>query len=212
MSRLSSCGTTPRRARIRGPSTAGSSPSTRSSPPVTGDTHPIMRMVDVLPAPFGPRKPNASPGSTWKSMPSTATKSPKCLVRFVPWIRGPAAASDTKVDATGFPSPHGPTSSAPRCAVGALAEPHDLVDRAEVRARRRLDDVGRRRRGPTPCSPSTSSWITTSPSASPPLGHRRHLEVEHRARDPGGLRDGLDGGVDHAVARAVGLDLAVAVG
>ena len=27
----------------------------------------------VLPAPFGPRKPNASPGSTAKSMPSTAT-------------------------------------------------------------------------------------------------------------------------------------------
>ena len=29
---------------------------------VTGDTHPIMRIVEVLPAPFGPRNPNASPG------------------------------------------------------------------------------------------------------------------------------------------------------
>ena len=76
-SRLSSCGTTPSRARMLEPSTAGSMPRMRSSPLVGFDTQPIMRIVDVLPAPFGPRKPNASPGSTWKSMPSTATKLPK---------------------------------------------------------------------------------------------------------------------------------------
>jgi hypothetical protein len=40
-----------------------------------------MRMVDDLPAPFGPRKPNASPRRTWTSIPSTATKSPKVLRR-----------------------------------------------------------------------------------------------------------------------------------
>ena len=51
-----------------------------SSPPERGDTPPIMRIVEVLPAPFGPRKPNASPGATSKSMPSTATKSPNLLV------------------------------------------------------------------------------------------------------------------------------------
>ena len=33
----------------------------RSVPPVGGETQPIMRMVEDLPAPLGPRKPNASP-------------------------------------------------------------------------------------------------------------------------------------------------------
>ena len=62
MSSESCWGTTPRRARISGPSVAGSMPSTRSSPAVTGDMHAIMRIVLVLPAPLGPRKPNDSPG------------------------------------------------------------------------------------------------------------------------------------------------------
>src|SRR5258707_8544114 len=80
VSRVSCCGTTPIRARIRGPSRSGSSPSTDSSPPVTGDTQPIIRIVDVLPAPFGPRKPNDSPCATENSMPSTAVNVPN---RFV---------------------------------------------------------------------------------------------------------------------------------
>ena len=33
----------------------------RSVPPDGGETQPIIRIVDVLPAPFGPRKPKASP-------------------------------------------------------------------------------------------------------------------------------------------------------
>jgi hypothetical protein len=40
----------------------GSMPNTRNSPPVTGETHPIMRIVEVFPAPLGPRKPNDSAG------------------------------------------------------------------------------------------------------------------------------------------------------
>ena len=48
-------------------------------PAVGGDTQPIMRIVVDLPAPFGPRNPNASPGSTVKAMSSTATKSPYCF-------------------------------------------------------------------------------------------------------------------------------------
>jgi hypothetical protein len=51
----------------------------RSVPLVGGDTQPIIRIVEVLPAPFGPRKPNASPRWTSKSMPSTATSAPKLL-------------------------------------------------------------------------------------------------------------------------------------
>ena len=46
-----------------------------SSPSVTGETQPTMRIVLDLPAPLGPRKPNASPRRTSTSMPSTAVKS-----------------------------------------------------------------------------------------------------------------------------------------
>src|SRR5580693_3016040 len=75
----SSWGTSPIRERIRGPSLAGSIPNTRRVPPLSGLMHEIIRMVDVLPAPFGPRKPKDSPLAMLKSTPSTATKSPKRL-------------------------------------------------------------------------------------------------------------------------------------
>ena len=52
-----------------------------SSPSLIGEVQPIIRIVDVLPAPFGPRKPNASPGATSKSTPSTAVNSPNRLVK-----------------------------------------------------------------------------------------------------------------------------------
>src|SRR5690606_28976333 len=80
VSRLSSWGTTPSRARMSGPSCRGSMPRTRSSPSVTGETQAIIRMVVVLPAPLGPRNPNTSPRCTVKSMPSTTASPPKRLV------------------------------------------------------------------------------------------------------------------------------------
>ena len=44
------------------------------APPDVGRASPVnMRMVVVLPAPFGPRKPKTSPSRTAKSMPATAT-------------------------------------------------------------------------------------------------------------------------------------------
>src|SRR4051794_33207420 len=89
VSRLSSWGTTPRRDRMEGPSLAGSWPSTRSSPLVADDTQPIIRMVELLPAPFGPRNPNTSPGRTSKSMPSTAMKSSNRLESERATTRGP---------------------------------------------------------------------------------------------------------------------------
>ena len=54
-------------------------PITVSSPEVTGDEQAIMRMVLVLPAPFGPRKPNASPTRTSKSMALTAVNVAEAL-------------------------------------------------------------------------------------------------------------------------------------
>jgi hypothetical protein len=52
----------------------------RSVPAVTGETHATIRIVDVLPAPLGPRNPKLSPGATSKSIASTAVNSPN---RFV---------------------------------------------------------------------------------------------------------------------------------
>src|SRR5690625_2950876 len=55
--------------------------STRRLPPLIGEVQPIMRIVEVFPAPLGPRNPNDSPGWTSKSMPSTATKSSNVFTR-----------------------------------------------------------------------------------------------------------------------------------
>jgi hypothetical protein len=40
-----------------------------------------MLMVVVLPAPFGPRKPNSSPCRTLNEMPATASTSPNLLLK-----------------------------------------------------------------------------------------------------------------------------------
>jgi hypothetical protein len=50
-----------------------------------------MRMVVVLPAPFGPSRPYASPATTSNDNPSTATRSPKdrCRFRHDKTIAGP---------------------------------------------------------------------------------------------------------------------------
>ena len=78
MSSVSCCGTTPSRARMPGPSRARVAARGRcSSPSVGGETQPIIRIVEDLPAPLGPRKPNASPRWISTSMPSTAVNSPK---------------------------------------------------------------------------------------------------------------------------------------
>ncbi len=83
VSSVSSWGTTPMRARIWAPWVAASRPNRRRVPLEAGETQPIMRIVLLLPAPLGPRKPNASPRRTSTSMPATAVKSPK---RFTSWL------------------------------------------------------------------------------------------------------------------------------
>ena len=60
----------------------------RSAPALGGETQPIMRIVEDLPAPLGPRKPNASPRCTSTSIPSTAVKSPKRFTSPVALIIG----------------------------------------------------------------------------------------------------------------------------
>src|SRR6059058_4592459 len=54
-------------------------PATVAPPPVgRASVHSMLIVVD-LPAPFGPRKPNVSPAAISKSMPRTASMSPKRL-------------------------------------------------------------------------------------------------------------------------------------
>src|SRR5438067_377774 len=110
-------GTTPSLARIRGPSITGSRPSTRSSPPDGDETQPIMRIVDVLPAPFGPRKPNASPRWTSKSIASTATSLSKRLVRPRAWTSASARVADAAMVSNRYCNPH-PEMKAPLLARG----------------------------------------------------------------------------------------------
>src|SRR5579871_4701732 len=77
---------------MAGPSTAGSRPRMRRVPDVTGETAATMRMVELLPAPLGPRNPNDSPRSMEKSMPSTAVNAPKRFVSPRAKTRGSSAA------------------------------------------------------------------------------------------------------------------------
>ena len=51
-------------------------------------------MVELLPAPFGPRNPKASPWLDAKSMPSTATKPAKRLVSACASMRGAVTTGD----------------------------------------------------------------------------------------------------------------------
>src|SRR5262245_34812475 len=59
-----------------------SMPSTTPRPLVSGRIPVSILITVVLPEPFGPRKPNISPGSTLKLTPSTAMTSPNLRTKF----------------------------------------------------------------------------------------------------------------------------------
>jgi hypothetical protein len=59
-------------------------PLTVTEPLVGSDRPATMRMVVVLPAPFGPRNPKIAPAAAVRLSPSTAVKSPYLFVRS--WI------------------------------------------------------------------------------------------------------------------------------
>src|ERR1700679_1251546 len=110
---------------MREPSFDGSIPSTRSVPSLSGLMQEIIRMVDVLPAPFGPRKPKDSPLAIVKSTPSTATKSPKRL-------RSPRAS--TMGDAVAPSSAPGPVRS--ESGTSVIGEECDVIVRERYLAAR----------------------------------------------------------------------------
>ena len=53
-----------------------SMPLTKAAPPSGGRMPSSISTVVVLPAPFGPRMPNTSPGATENETPATASRSP----------------------------------------------------------------------------------------------------------------------------------------
>src|ERR1700685_3802833 len=124
------------RPRICAPSVAGSIPSTRSVPPLTGLMQEIIGMVDVLPAPLGPRKPNDSPLVMVKSTPSTATKSPKRLTSPHASTMGDAVAP------SGAPVPVRSESE-----TLVIGEECDVIVRERYLAAREPNASGRPRRG-----------------------------------------------------------------
>src|ERR1700722_14976045 len=67
-------------------------PATTADPEVGAIRVPRIRTVVVLPAPFGPRKPNTSPRATVNDTSATAVREPKTLVR---WLTSIAAAADS---------------------------------------------------------------------------------------------------------------------
>src|SRR6202035_214146 len=64
-----------------GASSQGSPPSSRAVPPLARIRPSRTRIVVVLPAPLGPRKPCTSPGATVRSSPSRARVRPNDLLR-----------------------------------------------------------------------------------------------------------------------------------
>src|SRR5258705_8748378 len=76
----------PRAAFAFSGSASRSWPSMTTRPAVGLSSPAMMRMVVVLPAPFGPRKPWISPLGTSKLTPSTAVNDPYFLTRPSTWI------------------------------------------------------------------------------------------------------------------------------
>src|ERR1700677_3013739 len=89
-STVRSCGTQPTWRRTATGSAVTSSPATRAVPDVGRSSVRRMRIVVVLPAPFGPSSPKISLLPTSKLAPSSALVEPKSLVRSLTWTAGSA--------------------------------------------------------------------------------------------------------------------------
>src|SRR4051794_36474614 len=92
-------------------------PSTLAEPDVAGTRPVIIRIVVVLPVPFGPRKPVTVPGSRAKDTSSTTVRLPYCLVSpltlIISGLLGFVPVSRTNLPRTPR-SPRRPTGSNPR--------------------------------------------------------------------------------------------------
>src|ERR1051326_2627353 len=112
----------------------------RACPPL-GRTRPRrILIVVVLPAPFGPRNPKISPGSTVRFRLSRASVRPYCLVRLAISMAGTASRGPTLADAglvetagNGLHLTGGQAFAAHAQRYGAVvALPHDGAEQASV--------------------------------------------------------------------------------
>src|SRR5271156_4104786 len=96
-----------------------------------------VRIMVVLPAPFGPRKPNAQPRGTSRSTPSIAARSPKRLVRPRVSIAGDPVGSGSG-EPSGSADKHVPFFGQPHRQGGSTFSPDSLPnppkDSVRVRA------------------------------------------------------------------------------
>src|ERR1700680_2888923 len=125
-SEVSACGITPIASRTRTGSRATSKPATMPCPEVGTISVVSIRLSVVLPAPFGPSRPNNSPRRTSKLTWSTAVKAPKRLVSSRACIAADCdSIVERKRDLGGHPRLH---------LSGRLQNPHFDVERADVLA------------------------------------------------------------------------------
>src|SRR5947207_1484470 len=91
------CPARPMRCRAVSASRLTSWPSTSARPPSGPMTVATTRTAVVLPAPFGPSRPNTDPAGTSKSMPPSAVTSPKRLVSPSTRIAGSVMCASSSV-------------------------------------------------------------------------------------------------------------------
>src|SRR5688572_25455045 len=151
-----------------------------------------MRMEVVLPAPFGPRKPNTSPPATEKVRSRTATNSPYCFPRPSNWIT--ATTLTERQDCTpniAEPAPRHPNG-------GPVASAHASPPRATFSLEHSQQQVNRSDAGPRYALPTffchpgegptafthlaTSIWKTERAAETPPPA----TEAQPPAREGGG--------------------------
>src|SRR5437773_684146 len=161
-------------------------PMTRSTPSLIGETQPIIRIVEVLPAPLGPRNPNDSPGATSKSIASTATNSPKRLVRPRAWMSEGGDVSCMNPESYPTVGGSGSGSGLPAIRHRADVERHDAARHAlprDVAQTRLAHDLG------DPIRPRVALHAPDEVAVGGTLpGHAaddRHDPVEPELEDPG---------------------------
>src|SRR5437773_5203568 len=137
------------------------------------------RSVVVFPAPFGPRKPKTSPSRTSRSMPSTATRSPKCFVSFSVRSTGFIGRVSLFLEFTDERIGHG--AKAPRAVIPPRGGPARVVGARLGRDAAHRDRPHHRRdacRGVIPVSPRAGRWGVA------PRRHERTEPRWHRTSDP----------------------------
>src|SRR6185295_2430111 len=109
-----------------------SKPATVASPEVGSSSPQSMRIVVVLPEPFGPRMPKISPASISNDASSTAFTAPKCFVSPCRRTTAPfATAVSVTAARTHGADPH--VSRQPRLERAAALVEHELHAEHEVR-------------------------------------------------------------------------------